>query len=343
MNNANKAKKFYYLKIKDSFLTSDTVDYLISQDGGNGFVYEVLYESLCLKTLNTGGRLERIINEVIIPYDIEKLRRDLRWFSVAQLQRGLSLFAELGLVFKDCDGTLVIAGVNEMTGYDTGGSIDKARHDFKAKLIEKGCTEEEVKRYLTDNPKGIYNPIYKVYQEIRDYRLEIIDKSSETKDETPSQSSPSINQCLTNDKPLVARVDPLVGFLFDHGYLTKFDCEDQDDMNRYRDLYKGLMDNFGNKNVMISSKYFVACYCTKTYREGKFLGWSLRHGCDITSKYALFEKAMISNCNKFKDGSRECDPWIKISEAVDDDSSSEKWDEVMRTTSICLGGNASDN
>ena len=61
-------KRFYWMKLKESFMTSDTVDYFMGQpDGAN---YVVIYQLLCLKTINTGGRLSRQIGEVIIPYDI---------------------------------------------------------------------------------------------------------------------------------------------------------------------------------------------------------------------------------------------------------------------------------
>ena len=56
-------KKYFWIKIKDSFMTSDKVDYLMSQkDGAN---YIVLYQMLCLKTINTNGEFRREIGEVI--------------------------------------------------------------------------------------------------------------------------------------------------------------------------------------------------------------------------------------------------------------------------------------
>ena len=46
-------KRYYWIKLKDSFMSSDMIDYLMGQpDGAN---YVVLYQMLCLKTINTGG------------------------------------------------------------------------------------------------------------------------------------------------------------------------------------------------------------------------------------------------------------------------------------------------
>ena len=57
-------KRYYWIKLRESFMTSDTVDFLMSQkDGAN---YVVLYQMLCLKTINTGGRLSRTIGEIVI-------------------------------------------------------------------------------------------------------------------------------------------------------------------------------------------------------------------------------------------------------------------------------------
>ena len=48
-------KRYYWIKLKDSFMSSDEIDYLMSQpDGAN---YVVLYQMLCLKTINTHGCL----------------------------------------------------------------------------------------------------------------------------------------------------------------------------------------------------------------------------------------------------------------------------------------------
>ena len=61
-------KRFYWIKLKESFITSDSVDFLMSQK--NGANYVVLYQMLCLKTINTNGEFARQIGEIIIPYDI---------------------------------------------------------------------------------------------------------------------------------------------------------------------------------------------------------------------------------------------------------------------------------
>lgn len=110
-------KRYYWIKLKESFMTSDAVDYLMSQP--NGANYVVLYQMLCLKTINTDGRLSRQIGEVIIPYDIPKIQRDLKWFSADTIRVALGLYQSIGLIYEDSDGTLVLSDHGNLVGSET--------------------------------------------------------------------------------------------------------------------------------------------------------------------------------------------------------------------------------
>lgn len=110
-------KRYYWIKLKDSFMTSETVDFLMSQP--NGANYVVIYQMLCLKTINTDGRMARRIGEMLIPYDVPKLQRDLKWFSTDTIRVALELYKALGLIYEDVDHVLMIAGHNELVGSET--------------------------------------------------------------------------------------------------------------------------------------------------------------------------------------------------------------------------------
>lgn len=118
-------KRYYWLKLRESFLTSDAVDYLMSQP--NGANYVVLYQILHLKTINTEGRLSRQIGEVIIPYDVAKIARDTKWFSQDTVRIALGLYKALGLVYEDTDGALVLADHDKMVGSETDWANQKKR------------------------------------------------------------------------------------------------------------------------------------------------------------------------------------------------------------------------
>jgi len=161
-------KRFFWIKLRDSFMTSDTVDFLMSQkDGAN---YVVLYQMLCLKTINTGGRLSRRIGEYLIPYDVEKIQRDCKWFSTDTVRVALDLYKRLGLIYEDVDGTLVLAEHESMVGSETDWGEKKRR---QRAALPSG---DNVPTYVpSDVPQSVPTEI-----DIRDKRLESRDKRSDT-------------------------------------------------------------------------------------------------------------------------------------------------------------------
>ena len=120
-------KRFYWMKLKESFMTSDTIDYFMSQpDGAN---YVVLYQMLCLKTINTDGRLSRQIGEVVIKYDIPKIQRDLKWFSADTIRvrsistNPLALSTRTSTVFLFSQITTILLGARQTGAKRSAGSV----------------------------------------------------------------------------------------------------------------------------------------------------------------------------------------------------------------------------
>jgi hypothetical protein len=191
-------KRFYWMKLKESFMTSDTIDYFMSQpDGAN---YVVLYQMLCLKTINTDGRLSRQIGEVVIKYDIPKIQRDLKWFSADTIRVALNLYKSFGLVYEDIDGVLVLADHNNLVGCETDWG-EKKRRQRNSPALQSGDNVP------TDVPTTVPTEI-----ENRDRDKEIRDKSldkdtdiEDTEDscaEPETVSAPPIISIILNDKSL---------------------------------------------------------------------------------------------------------------------------------------------
>lgn len=159
-------KRFYWIKLRDSFMTSDAVDFMMNQPGGANYV--VLYQMLCLKTINTGGRLSRQIGEIIIPYDIEKIRRDCKWFSTDTVRIALDLYKRFGLIYEDVDGTLVLAEHKQLVGSETDWAAKKQRQRQEPQVLPNG---DNVHTHVPQN----------VPTEIRD--KDIRDKSLDTREQ----------------------------------------------------------------------------------------------------------------------------------------------------------------
>lgn len=126
-------------------MSSDMIDYLMGQpDGAN---YVVLYQMLCLKTINTGGRLAFQIGDMIIPYDVEKIQRECKWFSLATVRVALEVYKQIGLIYEDKDGVLVLANYSDIVGSETDYSAQKRlqRENRRRQLPPKCADSNEDK------------------------------------------------------------------------------------------------------------------------------------------------------------------------------------------------------
>lgn len=131
-------KRYYWIKLKDSFMSSDEIDYLMSQpDGAN---YVVLYQMLCLKTINTNGCLVSKIGEMLIPYDTEKIQRECKWFPLSTVRLALTVYKQIGLIFENPDGTLSISDYQNMIGSETDWAAKnrKIRSNAANKELQAG-------------------------------------------------------------------------------------------------------------------------------------------------------------------------------------------------------------
>ena len=169
-------KRYYWIKLKDSFMNSEVVDFLMSQP--NGASYVVLYQMLCLKTINTDGRLTCQIGDIIVPFDIGKIQRDCKYFTLDTIRVALGLYKQLGLIYEEQDGTLVLVNHAEMVGSETDYSAQKRmQRENRRRQIPVQCADS-----VEDNAVDI------VHTDIRDKRIEIRDKDIRDRD-TDSRGS----------------------------------------------------------------------------------------------------------------------------------------------------------
>lgn len=169
-------QRFYWIKLTDRFMTSDTVDFLMEQkDGAN---YVVIYQMLCLKTVNNDGCLSRSIGEMIIPYDEEKIQRDLKWFSIDTIRVAMNLYKRLGLIYEQEDGVLRITDFDNLVGSQTVSAFKK-QEQLKLRggkqggiKVEKIPPEKDIdkEKDIKREDKDIYkecvdNNIYNTYVE----------------------------------------------------------------------------------------------------------------------------------------------------------------------------------
>lgn len=172
------SKRYYWIKLKTNFFNQDEIDFLLSQK--NGCEYVVLYQMLCLNTANTNGKLENRIGEMIVPYDVDKIVRDTKYFDYDTVVVALELYKKLGLIYLNENDRLMIANYDEMVGSETSSA--KRVREWRAK-------QETQKKTLQCNNGVNHN----VIQENRDKSLDIRDKDIKDIDKeinTPTPSKP---------------------------------------------------------------------------------------------------------------------------------------------------------
>ena len=155
-------------------MSSDAVDFLMSQK--NGAEYVVLYQMLCLMTVKTNGKLERQLNEVIIPYDVEKIQRDTKYFNIDTVRTALNLYTNLGLIYKDDNGCLSIADYENLVGSESG-SAERVRRFRNLKALH--CNSEVTeKKQLCNELSNTEIEIDKEIDKDKDINRLFIDKNS---------------------------------------------------------------------------------------------------------------------------------------------------------------------
>lgn len=136
-------KRYYWIKLYESFLTGDVIDFFMSKSDGANYV--VLYELLCIKTVNTSGRLETRIGEVIVPFNEEKIQRDCKYFSIDTIRIALGLYKALGLVYEDVNGTLVLSEYKKLVGSETDYSAQKRlQREEQQKQLSTGVQNAQI-------------------------------------------------------------------------------------------------------------------------------------------------------------------------------------------------------
>ena len=116
------SERYYWIKLRDSLLTSEKVDFLMRQkDGAN---YVVLYQCLCLKLINNNGVLGKTVGEILIPYDTNKIFGETKgWFTIDTIRVALELYKALGLIYQEENGLYRITDFDDLVGSETYSAI----------------------------------------------------------------------------------------------------------------------------------------------------------------------------------------------------------------------------
>lgn len=163
--------KFYWVRLDyRRFESGKDLDFLMSQK--NGAEYVVLYQMLCLNTRNSGGELVIKMNEMIVPFDVDRIVRDCKYFSRDTVIIALELYRKLGMIYEQENGIFRISNYEEMVGSETSAAkrMRDMRERNKASLPDNSNVTDSV-TLLPESDK-------KVTTDIRDKSKDINIKQS---------------------------------------------------------------------------------------------------------------------------------------------------------------------
>ena len=129
--------------MKTNFFNQSEIDFLLAQP--NGCEYVVLYQMLCLQTVNQKGKLGYNFGEIMVPYDIAKIVRDTKYFDEDIVRVGLELFKKLHLIYLEEDACLKIADIENIVGSEKYEAKRKRDQREKNNLLgqKEGNSETE--------------------------------------------------------------------------------------------------------------------------------------------------------------------------------------------------------
>jgi len=130
-------------------MNGDVVDFLMSQK--NGANYVVLYQMLCMKTINTQGELATKIGDVLIPFNIDKIQRECKWFDVDTIRVAMEMYRQLGLLYEQENGIIKISNFQEMVGSET--------YWAKQKRIERNEQKELLNSGFGQKLENVQKPL----------------------------------------------------------------------------------------------------------------------------------------------------------------------------------------
>lgn len=183
------SKVYYWIKLKTDFFESDAIDFLLSQK--DGCKYVILYIKLCTMTSNTNGVLATKIGNILVPYTVDKIARDTKFFSADTVRAALELFQNLRLIVVSENDVMKIANYESMIGSETGWAQSKRLYRENK---QKNPSEKNPKKSSKTEKKSkdkVEDIVPDKKRKLSDKRLESRDKSLESRNKSVSSQKSS--------------------------------------------------------------------------------------------------------------------------------------------------------
>lgn len=140
--NDGKKPALFWMKLKKDFFYDDAIEYLM-EDYVEGSIIVLIYELLCLETLNTNGYLVSEINGKYISFNNKKIERNLRFYPDEVISNALNKLEEVGLICIDEEnGYRYISIVPTLTEKSSSNEAATRQSNYrKAKKTQKNISD----------------------------------------------------------------------------------------------------------------------------------------------------------------------------------------------------------
>ena len=199
-------KKYYWIKLKEDFFEEDVISWIEEQE--KGVYYSNFYLKLCLKAMNSEGRLIRKVGEMLIPYDVKTLSK-ITGVDQDTVIVAMELLKRTGLIEILENGEIYLTQLKNMIGSESKWAEKKRLQRAKGQsednvpLLSGQCPKEKEKEKDKDKDKdkdkkkikhkyGNYNHVLltdnekeKLLNELDEYKFNlVIEKLDEYIEET---------------------------------------------------------------------------------------------------------------------------------------------------------------
>lgn len=147
-------KKYYYLKLKDTFFDSEEMKILESMD--NGILYQNLYLKICLISLKSNGAL---LFKDMIPYNLDMIATITR-INKDIVRTGLNVFKQLGLITIADNETIYMSDIQTLIGKASTESDRVSK--YKKKLDTIKIEEEASNNSVEEQEENCNNSVEKL-------------------------------------------------------------------------------------------------------------------------------------------------------------------------------------
>ena len=176
-------KKYYYLKLKDTFFDSEEMKILESMD--NGILYQNLYLKICLISLKSNGAL---LFKDMIPYNLDMIATITR-INKDIVRTGLNVFKQLGLITIADNETIYMSDIQTLIGKASTESDRVSK--YKKKLGTIKIEEEASNNFVEEQEENCNNSVEKLQKKYGSVTPEReIEKELELEKEREKEKSP---------------------------------------------------------------------------------------------------------------------------------------------------------